>query len=96
MNNANEYNTEFNKYQSDEWIQIQQEMEEDENSNSIMDEFKPKQKDLTDLFPEFTELKNLVQLVSGEIVAVFYEDYMQNEYFQTLADFKEWANTNIV
>ena len=30
----------YNKYQSQEWIEIQQEMEEDENSASIMDQFK--------------------------------------------------------
>lgn len=28
-----------NKYQSWEWVNIQQEIEEDENSGSIMDEF---------------------------------------------------------
>ena len=30
----------YEKYQSWEWVSIQQEMEEDENSPSIMDEFK--------------------------------------------------------
>ena len=31
-----------NKYQSWEWVNIQQEIEEDENSGSIMDEFNDK------------------------------------------------------
>tara|TARA_R110000850_G_scaffold94331_1_gene198992 strand:+ start:352 stop:483 length:132 start_codon:yes stop_codon:yes gene_type:complete len=30
----------YSKYQSEEWVNIQIEMEEDENSGSIMDEFK--------------------------------------------------------
>ena len=30
----------YNKYQSEEWVTIQQEMEDDENSPSIMDQFK--------------------------------------------------------
>jgi hypothetical protein len=30
----------YKKYQSQEWVNIQQEMEEDENSASIMDDFK--------------------------------------------------------
>ncbi len=30
----------YNKYQSQEWVDIQNEIEEDENSPSIMDEFK--------------------------------------------------------
>ena len=30
----------YNKYQSQEWVNIQIEIEEDENSGSIMDEFK--------------------------------------------------------
>ena len=30
----------YSKYQSNEWVNIQIEMEEDENSGSIMDEFK--------------------------------------------------------
>ena len=30
----------YNKYQSWEWVNIQIEMEEDENSPSIMDDFK--------------------------------------------------------
>jgi hypothetical protein len=30
----------YDKYQSNEWVNIQIEMEEDENSGSIMDEFK--------------------------------------------------------
>ena len=30
----------YDKYQSQEWVNIQQEMEEDENSASIMDDFK--------------------------------------------------------
>lgn len=29
-----------NYYQSQEWVNVQQEMEEDENSASIMDDFK--------------------------------------------------------
>ena len=29
----------YSKYQSEEWVNIQIEMEEDENSSSIMDEF---------------------------------------------------------
>lgn len=33
---------EYNKYQSWEWVNIQQEMEDDENSRSIMDEFNNK------------------------------------------------------
>ena len=33
---------EYNKYQSWEWVNIQQEIEEDENSGSIMDEFNDK------------------------------------------------------
>jgi hypothetical protein len=34
------YYQEDSKYQSQEWVNIQQEMEEDENSPSIMDDFK--------------------------------------------------------
>jgi hypothetical protein len=34
------YYQEDSKYQSQEWVNIQQEMEEDENSASIMDDFK--------------------------------------------------------
>lgn len=30
----------YDRYQSQEWVNIQQEMEEDENSASIMDDFK--------------------------------------------------------
>tara|TARA_R110002126_G_scaffold50551_7_gene139263 strand:- start:1478 stop:1615 length:138 start_codon:yes stop_codon:yes gene_type:complete len=30
----------YSKYQSNEWVNVQIEMEEDENSGSIMDEFK--------------------------------------------------------
>jgi hypothetical protein len=30
----------YDKYQSNEWVNVQIEMEEDENSGSIMDEFK--------------------------------------------------------
>ena len=30
----------YDKYQSQEWVNIQQEMEEDQNSASIMDDFK--------------------------------------------------------
>tara|TARA_R110000744_G_scaffold261688_1_gene376331 strand:+ start:25 stop:126 length:102 start_codon:yes stop_codon:yes gene_type:complete len=30
----------YSKYQSQEWVTIQQEMEDDENSPSIMDQFK--------------------------------------------------------
>lgn len=30
----------YDKYQSWEWVNIQEEMEEDENSPSIMDDFK--------------------------------------------------------
>ena len=30
----------YSKYQSQEWVNIQQEIYEDENSGSIMDEFK--------------------------------------------------------
>ena len=30
----------YDKYQSQDWVNIQQEMEEDQNSASIMDDFK--------------------------------------------------------
>ena len=30
----------YNRYQSQEWVNIQNEIDEDENSGSIMDEFK--------------------------------------------------------
>ena len=53
-------------------------------------------KDITHLFTEFSELKKLIQLINGEIVAIFFEDYMIDEYFQTLEDFKSWADINIV
>jgi len=33
-------NKSYDKYQSWEWVNIQKEMEEDENSPSIMDDFK--------------------------------------------------------
>lgn len=33
---------EYNKYQSQEWVEIQNEIEKDEKSPSMMDEFKPK------------------------------------------------------
>ncbi len=34
------YYQEDNKYQSQEWVNVQQEMEDDQNSASIMDDFK--------------------------------------------------------
>ena len=37
----------YNKYQSQEWVNVQQEMYEDENSASIMDEFNEEKKSVS-------------------------------------------------
>ena len=40
MKNLKNRDMSYDKYQSWEWVNIQKEMEEDENSPSIMDDFK--------------------------------------------------------
>jgi hypothetical protein len=43
----------YDKYQSNEWVNIQIEMEEDENSGSIMDEFKEKKGETSKVLKKF-------------------------------------------
>ena len=45
----------YNKYQSNEWVNIQIEMDEDKNSGSIMDEFKTVKH--TNGYPIYSRLK---------------------------------------
>ena len=57
----------YNKYQSQEWVNVQQEMYEDENSASIMDEFnEEKNRSVTEQQDKF--LKSISKAVeNGEL-----------------------------
>jgi hypothetical protein len=57
----------YKKYQSQEWVDIQNELEEDENSASIMDEFKDNNNLKTNNMDRTKKTKILISLIGESI-----------------------------